>query len=84
MIEVRKQSKDENLMHGDNFPITVCIGTTCKYLTKKAFEELKTKLNTFAIPDVVSRSEQLHKCDVDKIGNEYKCIICGKKSKPKF
>jgi hypothetical protein len=34
--------------------------------------------------DVVLRSEQLHKCDVDKIENEYKCLICGKKSEPKF
>ena len=53
MIEIRKQSKDEKLIHGDSFPITVCIGNTCKYLTLKAFEELKTKLNKFTIHDVI-------------------------------
>ena len=43
MIEIRKQSKDEKLIHGDS----------CKYLTLKAFEELKTKLNKFTIHDVI-------------------------------
>ncbi|WP_299102551.1 hypothetical protein [uncultured Winogradskyella sp.] len=31
-----------------------------------------------------SDSEQLHKCDIDKINNEHRCLICGKKSEPKF
>ena len=47
MIKVRKQNEEENLIHGDNFPVTIIIGGTTKYLTKKAFNELKTKLNKF-------------------------------------
>jgi len=52
MIEIREQNKEENLVHGDAFPITLIIGETRRYLTLKAFEELKSKLNTFAIHDV--------------------------------
>lgn len=53
MIEIRKQNEGENLIHGDAFPITLIIGETRRYLTLKAFEELRSKLNTFAIHDVM-------------------------------
>lgn len=49
MIEIRKQSEEENLVNGDNFPITLIIGDARKYLTLKAFIELKNKLNKFNI-----------------------------------
>jgi len=60
MIKVRKQNEEENLIHGDSFPVTVIIGDTTKYLTEKAFNELKTELNKFAIPNVVGQIEQLN------------------------
>ena len=37
-------------MYGETFPITICIGNTCEYLSVEDFKKLKTKLNSFAIP----------------------------------
>jgi|TARA_R110000850_G_scaffold276330_1_gene418139 hypothetical protein len=44
----------------------------------------KNLVRILTIPVVVGQSEQLRKCDVDKRGNEYRCLICGKKSEPSF
>lgn len=81
MIKVRKQNEEENLIHGDNFPVTVIIGDTKKYLTEKAFNDLKTELNKFAIPVVVGPSEQLVcSCNVNmtNVFHKGKCIKCKK------
>jgi hypothetical protein len=49
MIEIREQSKYEKLMNERSDLIVIIIDKVQHSLTKEAFKELQSKLNTFAI-----------------------------------
>ena len=52
MIKVRKPTKEEIKINGENFPVTIVFGSDKRMFTKYAFEELKKLVNDFVLDDV--------------------------------
>ena len=57
MIKVRKPTKEEVKINGENFPVTIVFGADKRMFTKNAFNELKKLVNDFVLDDVI-------KCDL--------------------
>ena len=53
MIKVRKPTKEEIKINGENFPVTIVFGGDKRMFTKNAFEELKKLVNNFVLDDVI-------------------------------
>jgi hypothetical protein len=79
MIEVRLKTDKDKYSSNKAIKYVIQLGELKSYLTEKALIELKTKLNTFAIPVVSKQSELLKAFEVgDKVeiwGNTFAKIL---------
>jgi len=76
MIEVRLKTDKDKYSSNKAIKYVVQLGELKSYLTEKALIELKTKLNTFAIPDVVVPKGTLCECNKAGLRGEPQCNYC--------
>jgi hypothetical protein len=73
MIKVRKPTKEEIKINGENFPVTIVFGGDKRMFTKNAFEELKKLVNNFVLDDVIV-GERICEVTGEKCDCEGMCV----------
>ena len=81
MIEVRLKTGKDKYSGDKAIKYVVQLGELKSYLTENALIELKSKLNTFAIPVVVGMLCECKEYDTLKY-NEDMLLVCGNCEKP--